>query len=63
MITFFSKKLSRAETDYTVIDREILAFIRFTERFRCYLDDSKFDVISEKFFQQVDAQQEGSTLD
>lgn len=43
VIAFFSKRLSSAEQDYTANERELFGLIYFLERFRCYLEDSKFD--------------------
>lgn len=47
VIAFFSKKLSPAEVNYTANDRELLALIRFLERFRCYLEGSSFEIITD----------------
>ena len=47
VIAFFSKKLSKAEQNYSANDRELLGLIYFLERFRCYLEGSEFEVISD----------------
>ena len=47
VIAFFSKKLSQAEQNYSANDRELLGLIYFLERFRCYLEGSEFEVISD----------------
>jgi len=47
VISFYSKKLSPAETNYTTNDRELLALVRFLERFRCYLEGSDFEIITD----------------
>ena len=47
VIAFFSKKLSPAETNYTANDRELLGLIYFLERFRCYLEGSEFEIITD----------------
>jgi len=47
VIAFFSKKLAPAEQNYTANDRELLGLIRFLERFRCYLEGSEFEIITD----------------
>ena len=47
VIAFYSKKLSDAEANYTANDRELLALVRFLERFRCYLEGSTFKIITD----------------
>lgn len=47
LISYFSKRLSTAETDYSANDREILGLIYFLKCFRCYL---------EKLFRDTDRQ-------
>lgn len=47
VISFYSKKLSPAEMNYTANDRELLALVRFLERFRCYLEGSEFEMITD----------------
>lgn len=46
VIAFFSKKLSPAERNYTANHRELIALVRFLERFRCYLEGSGFEIIT-----------------
>ena len=47
VIAFYSKKLSDAEANYTANDRELLALVRFLERFRCYLEGSTFEIFTD----------------
>ena len=47
VISFYSKKLSSAEANYTANDRELLALVRFLDRFRCYLEGSDFEIITD----------------
>jgi len=47
VIAFFSKKLTQAETDYTANDRELLGLIYFLKRFRCYLEGSSFEILTD----------------
>ena len=47
VIAFYSKKLSEAEANYTTNDRELLALVRFLERFRCYLEGSTFEIFTD----------------
>lgn len=47
VISFYSKKLSPAEMNYTANDRELLALVKFLERFRCYLEGSEFEMITD----------------
>jgi len=47
VISFYSKKLSPAEMNYTANDRELLGLVRFLERFRCYLEGSEFEMITD----------------
>ena len=47
VIAFCSKKLSDAEANYTANDRELLALVRFLERFRCFLERSTFEIITD----------------
>ncbi len=47
MIAFFSKKLSPAEQNFTTNDRELLGLIYFSQRFRCYLEGSTFEIFTD----------------
>ena len=47
VISFFSKKLSDAEMNYTANDRELLGLVRFLERFRCYLEGTEFEIFTD----------------
>ena len=44
VIAYYSKKLSTAEEDYTADERELLALVYFLKKFRCYREDSSFEV-------------------
>lgn len=46
-IAYFSKRLSLAEETYSVNDRELLGLIYFLQHFRCYLEGSKFAVLTD----------------
>ena len=47
VVSFFSKKLTSTEADYTANDRELLGLISFLERFRCYLEGSEFEIFTD----------------
>ena len=47
VIAYFSKKLSETEMNYTANERELLGLVYFLKRFRCYLEGSTFDVITD----------------
>ena len=47
MVDYFSKKLSDTEQDYTANERELLGLVYFLKRFRCYLEGSSFEVITD----------------
>ena len=47
VISFFSKKLSPEEVNYTANDRELLGLIRFLQRFRCYLEGWDFEIFTD----------------
>ena len=47
VISYFSKKLTPEQQNYTANDRELLGLIRFLERFRCYLEGSEFEMITD----------------
>lgn len=46
-IAYFSRRLSPAEENYSANDRELLAMIYFLKRFRCYLEGSIFELITD----------------
>ncbi len=48
VIAYFSKRLRAAERDYIANDRELLGFIFFLKRFRCYFESTSFEI---RFFQ------------
>lgn len=60
VIAFFSRELSRAESDYTANDRELLGLIQLLQRFRCYLVGSEFEIFTDnqilKHFFTIDNQ-------
>lgn len=47
VVAYFSKKLSDAEQNYTANERELLGLVFFLKRFRCYLEGSEFEVITD----------------
>lgn len=46
-ISYFSRRLSPAEENYSANDRELLGTIYFLQRFRCYLDCSEFEILTD----------------
>lgn len=46
-LAFMSHKLSPAEQNYIASDRELLVLITFLKRFRCYLEGSEFEIITD----------------
>lgn len=46
-VAFHSKKLSPAEANYSANDRELLALISFLQRFRCYLEGTEFEILTD----------------
>ena len=46
-ISYFSKKLSSAQKNYSVTERECLAVVRSVEKFRCYIDLLPFTIITD----------------
>lgn len=58
-ISYFSKRLSPEEENYSANDRELLGLIYFLKRFRCYLEGSTFEVLTDNqvlrsFFEKPD---------
>lgn len=45
-ISYFSKRLSSAEKNYTAGDRELLGLVYFLQRYRCYLEGAYFEVLT-----------------
>lgn len=46
-IAYFSKRLSTTKENYSANDLEILGIVYFLQRFRCYLEGSEFEVITD----------------
>lgn len=47
VISYFSKRLSAAEENYSANDRELLALVYFLQRFRCYVEGCAFEVLTD----------------
>ena len=47
VVAYFSKRLSPQEENYSANDRELLALVYLLKRFRCYLEGSTFDIITD----------------
>lgn len=47
VIAYFSKSLNNAEENYTSNDPELLGLVYFLKRFRCYLEGSTFEVLTD----------------
>lgn len=47
VIAYFSKKRSETEMNYTTNDRELLALVKFLERFSCYLEGATFEIFTD----------------
>ena len=47
MIAYFSKKLNGAQGNYSANDRELLGMIEFLVHFRCYLEVSEFEIMTD----------------
>lgn len=47
VISYFSKRLTPAEENYSANDRELLGLVKFLQRFRCYLEGSEFEVLTD----------------
>lgn len=46
-LAFFSQKLNDAEQNYSANDRELLGLVRFLQNFRCYLEGSSFEIVTD----------------
>lgn len=46
-IEYFAKKLSAAQQNYSANDQEKLGLIGFLEHFRCYLEGSEFEIVTD----------------
>lgn len=46
-IAFMSKKLSTAQRNYSVTERECLAAVEAIKRFRCYLELQEFEMVTD----------------
>lgn len=46
-VAFFSKRLSPAEENYSADNCELLRRVYFLKRFRCYLQGSEFEVVTD----------------
>jgi len=46
-IAFFSQKLTSTEKKYTTTEKECLAVLLLVEKFRCYVEGTKFEVITD----------------
>lgn len=47
VIAYYSKCLNSAEENYTSNDRELLGLVYFLKRFRCYVEESSFEVLTD----------------
>lgn len=47
VIAYYSKRLNPAEENYTSNDRELPGLVYFLKRFRCYLEGSTFEVLTD----------------
>lgn len=47
VIAYYSRRLNSAEENYTSNDRELLGLVYFLKRFRCYLEGSSFEVLTD----------------
>lgn len=47
VITYYSKRLNAGEEIYTSNARELVGMVYFLKRFRCYLEGSNFEVITD----------------
>lgn len=46
-IAFFSKRLTKTEENFSANNRELFQLVYFLQRFRCFLDGSKFEVLTD----------------
>lgn len=58
-IAYFSRKLNKAQMNYSANDRELLGMIEFLTHFRCYLEGSTFEIVTDNqvlkyFFEKKD---------
>lgn len=44
VIEYWSQKLSRAEMNYSAVERELLAIVLAVEKFRCYIEGTEFTI-------------------
>lgn len=49
VVAFASRTLSAAERKYTATEKELIAILFATEKFRCYVEGSKFKVITDHY--------------
>lgn len=47
LISYFSKRLSQAEENYSGNDRKLLALVYFLQRFHCYVEGCEFEVLTD----------------
>lgn len=47
VISYFSKRLSPAEENYSANGRELLGLVYSLQRFRCYIEGSEFEVMTD----------------
>lgn len=47
VVAYFSKRLNSAEENYTANNREILGLVYLLKIFRCYLEGTSFEVITD----------------
>ena len=47
VVAYFSKRLSKTEQNYSANDRELLGLVYFLKRFRCYLEGSTFQIVTD----------------
>lgn len=47
VVAYYSRRLNEAEESYVSNDRELLGLVYFLKRFRCYLEGSTFEVLTD----------------
>eukprot|EP00171_Calliarthron_tuberculosum_P005616 IDg5616t1 len=47
VISYFSRKLDKAQVNYSANDRELLGLVGFLRHFRCYLEGSSFEIFTD----------------